>query len=84
MQDITTTIVNTAHERFGILALKPYQLLVIQRIMEQEDSFHVRHQIVILPTGTGKSLCFLIPATLCKGITVIVYPLLALMNDQML
>lgn len=84
MQDITTTIVRTAYERFGILALKPYQLLVIQRIMEQEDSFHVRHQIVILPTGTGKSLCFLIPATLCKGITVIVYPLLALMNDQML
>ncbi len=83
MQDITTKIIKTAYERFGIMALKPYQLLVIQRIMEQEDSYRVRHQIVILPTGTGKSLCFLVPATLCKGITVIVYPLLALMNDQM-
>jgi len=82
MQDLTDTIIRTAYERFGITALKPYQLLVIQRIMEQESSFHVRNQIVILPTGTGKSLCFLVPATLCKGITVIVYPLLALMNDQ--
>ncbi len=82
MQDITDTIIRTAYEKFRITALKPYQLLVIQRIMEQESSFHVRNQIVILPTGTGKSLCFLVPATLCKGITVIVYPLLALMNDQ--
>ncbi len=81
--DITSRIISTAQTRFGITALKPYQLLVVQRIMEQEDSYHVRHQIVILPTGTGKSLCFLIPATLCKGITIIVYPLLALMNDQM-
>ena len=76
-------IITTAREKFGITMLKPYQILVIQRILEQEDSAFVRHQMVILPTGTGKSVCFLIPATLCKGITIIVYPLLALMNDQM-
>ena len=76
-------IIMTARARFGITMLKPYQILVIQRILEQEDSARVRHQLVILPTGTGKSACFLIPATLCKGITIIVYPLLALMNDQM-
>ncbi|MCQ2412915.1 MAG: RecQ family ATP-dependent DNA helicase [Sphaerochaetaceae bacterium] len=55
----------------------------MQRIMEQEEMSYVRHQIVVLPTGTGKSICFLLPAILCKGITVVVYPLLALMNDQM-
>lgn len=83
MSDYLGRILATASARFGISMLKPYQILVIQRILEQEESYEVRNQLVILPTGTGKSLCFLIPATLCKGITVIVYPLLALMNDQM-
>ena len=83
MECFLDRIILTARDKFGITMLKPYQILVIQRILEQEDSTQVRHQLVILPTGTGKSVCFLIPATLCKGITVIVYPLLALMNDQM-
>ncbi|MBO4728952.1 MAG: ATP-dependent DNA helicase RecQ [Spirochaetaceae bacterium] len=39
-------------------------------------------QIVLLPTGAGKSLCFLIPALLLNGPTLILYPLLALMSDQ--
>ena len=83
-QDITALILKTASEKFGITAVKPFQLLVMQRIIEQESkNYSVRHQIVILPTGTGKSLCFLLPAILCSGITVIVYPLLALMNDQL-
>ena len=81
-KDYMSLILSTAASRFGIPTLKPYQILVIHRILEQEDSSTVRHQLVILPTGTGKSLCFLLPAVLCKGITVIVYPLLALMNDQ--
>ena len=81
-KDYMSAILATASSRFGIPTLKPYQILVVHRILEQEDSPAVRHQLVILPTGTGKSLCFLIPAVLCKGITVIVYPLLALMNDQ--
>ena len=83
MEQHLDRILKTATGKFGITMLKPYQILVIQRILEQEESGIIRHQIVILPTGTGKSLCFLIPATLCRGITVIVYPLLALMNDQM-
>ena len=82
MQDLLDTIKKTASEKFGISALKPYQILVIQRIMEQEQSGIVRNQIVVLPTGTGKSMCFLVPAFLCEGLTIIVYPILALMNDQ--
>ena len=39
-------------------------------------------QIVLLPTGAGKSLCFLTPALLLPGPTMVLYPLLALMSDQ--
>ncbi len=82
VENLTEKIKHSAKELFNIETLKPFQLLVIQRILEQDAGAFVRHQLVILPTGTGKSLCFLLPAILCKNLTVIVYPLLALMNDQ--
>jgi ATP-dependent DNA helicase RecQ len=40
------------------------------------------HQIVILPTGAGKSLCFMLPAAVLPGPTLVVFPLLSLMADQ--
>lgn len=79
----TERIRETAKSLFGITMVKPFQMLVMERILEQDAGAFVRHQLVILPTGTGKSLCFLVPAVLCNGLTIIVYPLLALMNDQM-
>jgi ATP-dependent DNA helicase RecQ len=39
-------------------------------------------QIVILPTGAGKSLCFQLPAMLAEGPTLVIYPILGLMADQ--
>ncbi|MDT4762767.1 RecQ family ATP-dependent DNA helicase [Sphaerochaeta sp. PS] len=72
-----------ARERFGLQSLRPYQRLVIQRILEQ-DHKTTEHEgmLVVLPTGSGKSVCFMLPSLLVKGLTVIVYPLLSLMNDQ--
>jgi ATP-dependent DNA helicase RecQ len=39
-------------------------------------------QIVILPTGAGKSLCFQLPAMIIEGPTLVIYPILSLMADQ--
>ncbi len=40
------------------------------------------YQIVILPTGAGKSLCFMLPVPLIDGITLVIFPLLSLIADQ--
>ena len=45
------------------------------------DVFCMGRQIVLLPTGAGKSMCFLLPAVMLSGPTLIFYPLLALMAD---
>ena len=49
---------------------------------EQSDYGTLGKQIVILPTGAGKSLCFQFPAMLIDGITLVIYPILSLMADQ--
>ena len=48
----------------------------------ETDSLELGHQIVILPTGAGKSLCFQLPAMLLNGPTLVIYPILSLMADQ--
>jgi ATP-dependent DNA helicase RecQ len=74
-------IVTVAESAFGIRYLYPYQRLVIANTLEADEEGS--GQIVVLPTGSGKSLCFTLPALVLKGLTVIVYPLLALMDDQL-
>lgn len=49
---------------------------------EEPDTPDRLRQIVILPTGYGKSLCFQLPAALLGGLTLAVYPLRSLMADQ--
>ena len=41
-----------------------------------------RHTLAVMPTGSGKSLCFQIPSLILGGLTVVVSPLVALMQDQ--
>lgn len=52
------------------------QLEIIQSILQQQDT------LAVLPTGTGKSICYQLPALVQKGPTVIVSPLISLMFDQ--
>jgi ATP-dependent DNA helicase RecQ len=49
---------------------------------EDSDRRCQGRQIVILPTGAGKSLCFQLPAMLLPGPTLVIYPILSLMADQ--
>ncbi|MCL2764819.1 MAG: RecQ family ATP-dependent DNA helicase [Treponema sp.] len=72
---------------FGLSYLFPYQRLVISNILEaaekqMSDRDIPGKQIVILPTGAGKSLCFQLPAMMIEGITLVIYPILSLMADQ--
>ena len=41
-----------------------------------------RHVLSVMPTGSGKSLCFQVPALVLGGLTLVVSPLVALMQDQ--
>lgn len=78
-----------AKEFFNIDYVFPFQRLVISNTLQAagfysaEDKLEASpHQIVILPTGAGKSLCFMLPGVLLDGITLIIFPLLSLMADQ--
>ncbi|MCR5699723.1 MAG: ATP-dependent DNA helicase RecQ, partial [Treponemataceae bacterium] len=54
----------------------------LDSMIYDQDGANRGKQIVLLPTGAGKSMCFLVPAILLNGPTLILYPLLALMSDQ--
>ncbi|MCK4516554.1 MAG: ATP-dependent DNA helicase RecQ, partial [Spirochaetaceae bacterium] len=71
-----------AAEPFAVTYLFPYQRLVITNVLDDSDD-SITRQIVVLPTGAGKTFCFQLPAQLLPGLTVVIYPLLSLMADQL-
>lgn len=70
------------NNKLGITYLRPYQELIITHIMENEERNKKTKLLAVLPTSSGKSLCFMAPIALTCGLTICVYPLLSLMKDQ--
>lgn len=64
--------------KFGFESFKPGQQEIIESIMSQQ------HTLGILPTGSGKSLCYQIPTYLSGKPTLIISPLIFLMDDQVM
>ncbi|MCY4450644.1 MAG: DNA helicase RecQ [Immundisolibacterales bacterium] len=63
-------------EVFGFAAFRPGQEAAIEAVLAG------RNVLAVMPTGSGKSLCFQVPALIREGLTVVVSPLVALMQDQ--
>jgi ATP-dependent DNA helicase RecQ len=61
---------------FGFDSFRPGQEKVVDAILAG------RHTLAVMPTGSGKSLCFQVPALVLGRLTVVVSPLVALMRDQ--
>jgi ATP-dependent DNA helicase RecQ len=70
------TVQHILEKHFGFSQLKPQQKPVVEAVLAGKNV------LVILPTGTGKSLCYQLPALVLPGCTVVVSPLIALMQDQ--
>jgi ATP-dependent DNA helicase RecQ len=74
----------SAHDRarsllarvFGFAGFRPGQEEVIRAVLDGEDV------LAVMPTGSGKSLCYQLPAITRTGLTVVVSPLISLMRDQ--
>lgn len=61
---------------FGYDSFRPGQRQIIEAALQNRDL------LIVMPTGGGKSLCFQLPALIKNGLTVVVSPLIALMQDQ--
>ncbi len=63
-------------ERFGFDDFRPAQRQIVDLLLAGKNV------VAVMPTGSGKSLCFQLPALALPGLTLVVSPLIALMKDQ--
>jgi RecQ family ATP-dependent DNA helicase len=72
----TDTLIDLNQKVFKHNEFKGLQLEIINAVLSGEDI------IVVMPTGSGKSLTYQLPGTVTLGITIVVQPLLSLISDQ--
>jgi DNA topoisomerase-3 len=73
---VTGALPDVLRERFGHAAFRPYQEEVCRTAFEGGDA------LLVMPTGSGKSLCYQLPGVARGGTTLVISPLIALMEDQ--
>ena len=69
-------LLSVLRDTFKLKEFRNGQLDIIRNIVRNKDV------VVILPTGSGKSICYQLPAILSKGVTIVVSPILSLIADQ--
>ncbi|XP_066158509.1 ATP-dependent DNA helicase Q1-like [Euwallacea fornicatus] len=70
-------LVKTLKEVFGFEAFFPNQVAAINAVLSKKDV------LVVMPTGGGKSLIYQLPAVLSRNLTIVISPLIALIQDQL-
>jgi ATP-dependent DNA helicase RecQ len=73
---MTSDLVSNLQSNFGFTCFRPGQAEAIQSLLNGQ------HTLVVMPTGSGKSLVFQLAGLLLPGLTLVISPLIALMKDQ--
>jgi ATP-dependent DNA helicase RecQ len=76
MELMSHSTLDAAQTHFGHLQFRPGQQRIVDAVLGGDDV------LAVMPTGSGKSLCYQLPAVMLPGVTIVVSPLIALMKDQ--
>ena len=76
MTELSAQALETLNQSFGHEAFRPGQDRIIEAVLQGQNA------LVVMPTGSGKSLCYQLPALMRDGCAIVISPLIALMKDQ--